>query len=180
MAFLIAASLGAEAAATGAGATGAIVCAGTGRRACEFGPISTLGSAGPAFCGSNGGSAGAVWEVAAKSACVPIFVLHAQNAFADLARPIFDDRRLPLGVSLAQFFEQTSGGAELHERGLELIVVLEFVALLRRHIGLKKDLARIIGLGRKRNGRREKRKTGEQDQTDFLHAWEKRKIAERR
>ena len=78
----------------------------------------------------------------------PDFRLHAQNALADLARPVLDDRRLPGGVGFAQLLEQASGKTEFRERGLELIVVLELLALLGGHVGLEEDLARVIGLSR--------------------------------
>ena len=74
------------------------------------------------------------------------FPLHAQDALADLARAIFDDRRLPVRMRFAQFFEQAAGKAEFRERGVELVVVLELFALLRGHVSLEEDFARIFGL----------------------------------
>ena len=70
--------------------------------------------------------------------------------------PILRDRYSTIagcqcGVGLAQFLEQASGKAEFRQRRLELIIVLELFALLRSHIGLEKDFARVIGLGRERN-----------------------------
>ena len=75
---------------------------------------------------------------------------------------IIDDRRLPIRVGLAQFFEQTAGKTEFRERSLELIVVLEFFALLRGHVGLEKDLARVVGLSgqaRRARGKDKNRRT---------------------
>ena len=54
--------------------------------------------------------------------------------------------------------------------------MLEFFALLRSHVGLEKDLARIVGLRSEPGGRERKRKTGEQNQPDFFHALEKPEI----
>ena len=73
-------------------------------------------------------------------------------------------------MRFAQFFEETAGKAEFRQRGRKLIVVLEFLALLRGHVSLEEDLARVIGLRGQAGGRERKTKTGEQNQTDFLHA----------
>jgi hypothetical protein len=48
--------------------------------------------------------------------------------------------------------------------------VFEFLALLRSHVSLQKDFAGIFGLSPELDWRNEERKTGEYDQTDFLHA----------
>ena len=101
------------------------------------------------------------------------FCLHPDDVFADLPAPIIDDRGLPIGVGFAQFLEETAGKTEFRESGLKLIIVLEFFALLRSHVGLEKDLARVIRLRGKTGGRETKDKTGEQNQPDFIHALEK-------
>jgi hypothetical protein len=79
-------------------------------------------------------------------------------------------------VGLAQFFEQAAGEPELGEGGLELIIVLEFFTLLRSHVRLQKDFARVVGLREQAARREAKTKTGEQNQTDFFHALEKPRI----
>ena len=76
-------------------------------------------------------------------------------------------------MGLAQFFKQTAGKPEFRERALKLIVVLEFLTLLRGHICLEKDLARVVGLSGQVPGREGQTKTGEQNQTDFLHGGQK-------
>ena len=112
-------------------------------------------------------------EVAARSFCVPS-LLCTRRMFS----PILRLRKSTIAgcqsaMGLAQFFEQASGKPEFCERALELIVVLEFLALLRGHVGLEKNLARVVGLSGQVSGREEKTKTGEQNQTDFLHGVEK-------
>ena len=99
----------------------------------------------------------------------PELALHPQDTFPDLAGAEIDDRGLPFRVSFAQFIEQTSGKPEFGQRTLELIVVLEFLALLRGHVGLEKDLARVVRLSGQLPDPEEKTKTGAQNQTDFLH-----------
>ena len=79
-------------------------------------------------------------------------------------------------VRLAQFLEQTSGEPELGQRGLELIFVLEFLALLRGHVGFEKDLARIVRSAPQAAARRERpKKPAKQNQTDFLHRDDRRR-----
>ena len=66
-------------------------------------------------------------------------------------------------MCLAQLFEQAAGKAILGESGFELILVLEFFALLRRHVSLEKRLARIIRLGGQDRRGQTKNEGGEQD-----------------
>ena len=108
------------------------------------------------------------------------FSLHPQDVFADLAAAVIDNRRLPVAVRFLQFLEQAAGKTELGERGLELIVVLEFLALLRGHVGLEKDFARVVRLGREPGGRegRDKNRRKESDrffsclgEAENSHVW---------
>ena len=71
-------------------------------------------------------------------------------------------------MTFAQLLEQSSRKTELGQRVAEIVFVLEFLALLRGHVGFEKDLARILRLRAQR--RREKdRKTGQQNDADFFH-----------
>jgi hypothetical protein len=79
-------------------------------------------------------------------------------------------------VALLQLLEEAAGEAEFRQRGLELIVVLQLLALLRGHVGLQENLARIFCLGRQRERRSEEEETGDEQQTDLLHAQAKRMI----
>src|SRR5205823_7240064 len=74
------------------------------------------------------------------------FVLDAQNAFAHFATAIFDNRRLPIGVRLAQLFEQSPGEAVLGERGFKLGLMFQLLPLLGGHISFEECLTRIVGL----------------------------------
>ena len=104
------------------------------------------------------------------------FRLHPDDVLTDLPAPVIDDGGLPIAVSLLQFLEQAAGKPELGERGLELVIVLEFFALLRSHVSLKEDFAGIVGLRCDPDGRDGKAKTGEQNQPDFFHDLEKPEI----
>ena len=104
------------------------------------------------------------------------FTLHAHDILANLAAAIIDNRRLPIGVGFTQFLEQTAGETELGESSLELVVVLQFLALLGGHVGLEKDFAWVVRLRRELGGRANETKTGEKNQTDFFHALEKPRI----
>ena len=111
------------------------------------GATSTLGSVDRELCdGTTGALFGNGVGPEARSLLSRSLVLHAQDALAHFAAAIIDNGRLPIGVALAQFFEKTSGKAILGQRRLELIFVLQFLALLRGHVGLEKNFARIVGL----------------------------------
>ena len=97
------------------------------------------------------------------------FVLHAQDAFAHFAASIFDDGRLPIRMALAQLVEQAPGKTIFGESGLKLVFVLEFFALLRRHVRFEKRLARIVRLGGQARRGETKHQNCEQDRPEFLH-----------
>jgi hypothetical protein len=74
--------------------------------------------------------------------------------------------------------EQAAGGAELGQGSGELVVVFQFLALLRRHVGFQENLARISGLSRSGERREQERKCGKEKQTDFVHSRGQRMIPE--
>ena len=94
--------------------------------------------------------------------------MDAENTFRHLATSILDDRWLPICMSFLQFLEQTAREAVLGQSRSELVVPLELLSLLRRHISLEERLARIIALGAG-NGRKKKRRS-DQNRTQFRHA----------
>jgi hypothetical protein len=71
-------------------------------------------------------------------------LLESQNRFADFASAIFHNRWLPLSVRFTQFLNQAAGEAILGQSGLEAVLTLEFLALLRGEIGFEEDFAWIV------------------------------------
>src|SRR5207245_11638908 len=97
-------------------------------------------------------------------------VLDAKNIFRHFAAAILHDGGLPVGMTLAQFLQKTSGKTVFGQGGSELVFVLEFFTLLRRHVGLKKQLAWVVRLRRKLSRRRKDKETDESNQAGPIHA----------
>ena len=100
--------------------------------------------------------------------------LHPQDGLANFAAAIIDDRRLPVAVAFLQLFEHRTGEPEFGKGGLKLIFALEFLPLLRGHVGFEEDLRRIHLLRKGRERLREKREDGEEKQPDFVHRQDRR------
>ena len=97
-------------------------------------------------------------------------LLDSQDPFADLTAAIFYDRWLPVPMRPTQLFDQASSKPKLGEGSLESVFMLQFFALLRRQIGLKKNFARIVLLADKEVARQDKKEEDEQSRTDSPHA----------
>ncbi len=95
-----------------------------------------------------------------------------------MASPILRPRystigRLPVAAAFFQFLQHGAGETKLGQGGFESIVALEFLSLLRRHVGLEKNLGGIELLGKRGEWQRENREDGEEkQQPDFVHRQE--------
>src|SRR6266508_6490788 len=100
----------------------------------------------------------------------PYAVLNSQDPLADLTAAIFDDRGLPIGMRFPQLFDQASSEPKFGQGSLESVFVLQLFALLRGQISLKKNVARIVLLRRKRNYQKEEKQAGEKSRANSPHA----------
>src|SRR5437667_9517169 len=96
--------------------------------------------------------------------------LDAQDSFADLTAAILHDRRLPIGVRSPQFFDQAPSKPKFGEGSLKSVFVLELFTLLRRQISLKKNIARIVLLRRKRNYQKKEKQRAKKSRGNPPHA----------
>jgi hypothetical protein len=100
--------------------------------------------------------------------------LNPQNGLANLATAVIDDRGLPITMALLQLFKHGPGEPKFGQCRLELIVALQLLPLLSRHVRFEEDFRRIDLLCKDGERRREQREDGEEKQPDFVHRQDRR------
>jgi len=73
-------------------------------------------------------------------------------------------------MCFAQCLDEAAGESVFCQGRLKLVVVLQVFALLRSHVGLQKNLVRIVGLRSELGGGEKEKETGQQNRTDSFHA----------